>query len=188
MQRRLEMILMFPPAARLAWPGRIALVLVACSVLPWAPRVVSAEPAAPAKASASALEQRLDRLEKLVESLALEVRALRDTEAQTAPAVVVKSEPATDAKDVDPGITEIRVTFSKDMRDGSWSWTQRSDETYPQVTGKPHYVDKRTCVLPVKLEPGKTYFLGINSPRFGNFKDASGRSAVPFALSFSTKP
>jgi len=162
--------------------------LVVGSILPLAPRLVCAEPVAPAKASASALEQRLDRLEKMVEALTAEVRALRDAETQAAPAVVVKSEPAADAKDVDPGLTEIRVTFSKDMRDGSWSWTQRSDETYPEVTGKPHYVDKRTCVLPVKLEPGKTYFIGINSPRFGNFKDASGRSSVPFALSFSTKP
>lgn len=168
------------------WAVLTALVLGSIHLLPSA--VIRAEPAVPAKTSSMTLEQRLDRLEKMVEALTVEVRALRDAETQNAPAVVIKSEPAADAKDVDPALTEIRVTFSKDMRDGSWSWTQRSDDTYPEVTGKPHYVDKRTCVLPVKLEPGKTYFIGINSPRFGNFKEASGRSAVPFALSFSTKP
>lgn len=182
------MILSLPTAVRLSWPARMALAVMTACVLPLSPRIVTAEPTSPAKASASALEKRLDRLEKMVEALTVEVRALRDAEAATAPAVVVKSEPAADATDVDPGLTEIRVTFNKDMRDGSWSWTQRSDEAYPEVTGKPHYVDKRTCVLPVKLEPGKTYFIGINSSRFGNFKDASGRSSVPFALSFSTKP
>jgi RNA polymerase sigma-70 factor (ECF subfamily) len=171
---------------RLGW--LLSPVLVAGSALALAPRAVSAEPAAPAKTSVSALEQRIERLEKMVEALAAEVRALRDADRQSAAATVVKSEPAADAQNVDSGLTEIRVTFSKDMRDGSWSWTQRSSEDYPEVTGKPYYIDKRTCVLPVKLQPGKTYFIGINSARFGNFKDTAGRSAVPYALSFSTKP
>ena len=55
-------------------------------------------------------------------------------------------------------------------------------------TGSPTYEDdKRTCVLPVKLEPGKTYAIWVNSDKFGNFKDADGRSAVPYLLVFRTK-
>jgi RNA polymerase sigma-70 factor (ECF subfamily) len=42
-------------------------------------------------------------------------------------------------------------------------------------------------VLPVKLEPGKTYAVWVNSEKFGNFKDADGRSAVPYLLVFKTK-
>ena len=51
-----------------------------------------------------------------------------------------------------------------------------------------HYEkDKRTCAFQVKLEPGKTYAIWLNSEKFGNFKDADGRSAVPYLLVFQTK-
>jgi hypothetical protein len=42
-------------------------------------------------------------------------------------------------------------------------------------------------VLPVKLEPGMTYHLGINSERFQNFRDEGRRPAVPYPLDFTTK-
>jgi hypothetical protein len=104
------------------------------------------------------------------------------------PPVVVKTVPEAGAGDIDAKITEIKVTFSKDMQDGSWSWATASKETFPKPDGKPKYLaDKRTCVLPVKLEPGKTYAVWINSAKFGNFKDAEGRSAVPYLLVFKTK-
>src|SRR5436853_4146816 len=86
---------------------------------------------------------------------------------KTAPPVVVTTEPRAGADDVDPALTEIKVTFSKDMQNGNWAFAQLSKETFPQTTGKPHYLDdKRTCVLPVKLEPGKTYILALNKPPF----------------------
>jgi hypothetical protein len=102
--------------------------------------------------------------------------------------VVVKTVPMAGAEDVDPKLTEIKVTFSKDMIDDSWSWVQLSEASFPKIDGKPRYEkDKRTCVLPVKLEAGKTYALWINSEKFENFKDAGGRSAVPYQLVFKTK-
>lgn len=98
----------------------------------------------------------------------------------TVPPVVVKTVPAAGADDVDPATTEITVTFSKDMQDGNYSWAIHSKESFPTMTGKPkHGADKRTCVLPVKLEPGKTYAIWVNSAKHGSFKDADGRSAVP---------
>jgi len=42
-------------------------------------------------------------------------------------------------------------------------------------------------VLPVKLEPGKTYAVWVNSEKFDNFKGADGRSAVPYLLVFKTR-
>ena len=82
----------------------------------------------------------------------------------TLPPVVVKTVPQAGDVKVDPNITEIRVTYSKRMEDGSWSWGQISDDTMPKTTGKPHYLaDGKTCVLPVKLEPGHTYVLQLNS-------------------------
>ncbi|HWC59753.1 MAG TPA: Ig-like domain-containing protein, partial [Verrucomicrobiae bacterium] len=37
--------------------------------------------------------------------------------------VVVKTIPEAGTKDVAPGVMEIKVTFSKEMSDGSWSWS-----------------------------------------------------------------
>jgi len=105
------------------------------------------------------------------------------------PPVVVNIEPKVGATDVDPGLREIRVTFSKKMTDQSWSWTEGSKYSVPKHDGTIHYEsDQRTCVMPVKLEPGKTYVLGINSERFRNFKDTKGRPALPYLVVFHTKP
>src|SRR5881628_1412325 len=87
-----------------------------------------------------------------------------DVTLATVPPVVVKTLPEAGAGEVDPKLTEIKVTFSKDMQDASWSWATLSKESFPTMDGKPKYlVDKRTCVLPVKLEPGKTYAIWVNS-------------------------
>jgi hypothetical protein len=39
------------------------------------------------------------------------------------PPVVVRTEPPSGARDVAPGVTDIHVTFSKEMADRSWSWS-----------------------------------------------------------------
>ena len=106
------------------------------------------------------------------------------------PAVVVKTVPQAGDIKVDPNITEISVTYSKRMLDRSWSWGQISDDTMPPTIGKPHYLaDGKTCVLPVKLEPGRTYVLQLNSLKgtFANFKDRQSRPAVAYLLVFQTR-
>ena len=104
--------------------------------------------------------------------------------------VVIRTVPAAGDMEVDAAkVTEIRVTFSKDMKDNAWSWTQVSTESYPKTTGKPFYdKDKRTCVLPVKLEPGKAYVIWLNPQRFPGFRDTDGKLAVFYPLVFETKP
>ena len=96
------------------------------------------------------------------------------------PAFVVETQPKLGDMDVDAAaVKEIRVTFSKPMTDKSWSWTQGNVYSFPESTGAIHYLaDKRTCVMPVKLEPGKTYVMGINGGRFNNFKDAAGNAVA----------
>jgi RNA polymerase sigma-70 factor (ECF subfamily) len=108
---------------------------------------------------------------------------------KTMPPVVVKTVPQAGDTQVDAAKTkELRVTFSKDMTDQSWSWSQISDETMPKISGKARYdADKRTCIAPVELEPGKVYVLWLNSEKFHNFKDADGQAAVPYLLVFETK-
>lgn len=111
-----------------------------------------------------------------------------DVTLESVPPVVVKTIPEAGADKVDPKLTEIKVTFSKDMQDGSWSWAYQSKETFPAMDGKSKYLaDRRTCVLPVKLEPGKTYVIWVNSEKFRNFKDSDGRPAVPYPLVFKTR-
>ena len=106
----------------------------------------------------------------------------------TVPTVVVKTVPEAGSTGVDAKLTEIEVTFSKEMQDASWSWSTVSEETFPGIDGKPKYLaDKKTCVLPVKLEAGKSYAVWVNSEKYGNFKDADGRSGVPYLLVFTTK-
>jgi RNA polymerase sigma factor (sigma-70 family) len=103
------------------------------------------------------------------------------------PPSVVSTSPQAGAVDVDPDTTEIKVTFSKQMHDHSWSWVQISDQSFPKMAGATHYLqDHRTCVLPVKLEAGKTYVVWLNDPHFDNFIDLQGLHAVPYLLVFQT--
>jgi hypothetical protein len=105
------------------------------------------------------------------------------------PPVVVETFPISGARDIEPGETEIRVRFSKGMADGSWSWSTAWENSTPEFIGQPRYeADARTCVVKVKLEPGRTYAFWLNSGNFQNFKDSAGRPAVPYLLIFQTKP
>ena len=113
----------------------------------------------------------------------------KEVTVESVPPVVIKTVPEAGAQDVDPKLTELKATFSKDMKDGSWSWASKfPKDTFPKMEGKARYLeDKRTCVLPVKLEPGKTYALWLNTEKFLNFKDSTGLPAVPYLLVFKTK-
>ena len=102
--------------------------------------------------------------------------------------VVVKTVPEAGTKDVAPGEVEIKVTFSKEMTDNSWSWSSAWKDSEPAIIGKPRYAaDKKTCILKVKLEPNKTYGYWINSQRFTGFKCKQGKAAIPYFFVFQTK-
>jgi RNA polymerase sigma-70 factor (ECF subfamily) len=106
---------------------------------------------------------------------------------ETAPPVVVKTVPEAGARDVSSGIVEIKVTFSKEMTDKSWSWCQAWEGSTGESVGDPRYEsDHKTCVWKVKLEPGKTYACWLNTDGFQNFKDQQGHPAVPYLLTFCT--
>lgn len=113
---------------------------------------------------------------------------VRGQDIESMPPVVVKTFPEAGSKEVAAGEMEIRVTFSKAMKDGSWSWSTAWKDSSPEMVGKPRYdADGKTCVIKVKLEPGKTYGYWLNSQKFVNFKDKGGHSAVPYLLVFQTK-
>lgn len=101
---------------------------------------------------------------------------------------VISTNPKNDASGVDPSLSKITVTFDKPMLDKGWSWSYEEKDSFPQTTGQPSYTDNgTTCMLPVKLEPGKRYVIWINTARFRNFKDRSGNAAEPYRLVFTTR-
>jgi hypothetical protein len=104
------------------------------------------------------------------------------------PPVVVKTVPEAGSTNVAPGETEIKVVFSKEMLDQSWSPADVWNHSSPKIIGKPKYdAERKTWTLRVKLEPGKTYGYWLNSAsQFMNFKDAQGHAAVPYLLTFKT--
>jgi RNA polymerase sigma-70 factor (ECF subfamily) len=110
-----------------------------------------------------------------------------DQTVDSLPPVVVKTIPESGTKDVPAGITEIRITFSKDMADRSWSFCEPwAGANAAMIDGPAYQSDKRTVVVKVRLEPAKTYAYWLNTERFQNFRDQTGNPAVPYLLVFQT--
>src|SRR5262249_28757360 len=63
----------------------------------------------------------------------------RAQDIDSMPPVVVKTIPEAGATNVSPGTIEIKVTFSKEMADGSWSWIEPWKGANGNVVGKPKY-------------------------------------------------
>ena len=117
------------------------------------------------------------------------VQAENKITVKSMPPVVVKTVPQAGDVSVDPSIKEISVTFSKDMiTTDMWSWVMISKESFPKITGEVKYLkDKKTCVAPVNLEPGKTYAIWFNSKKYNAFRDTDNNPAVPYLLVFQTR-
>jgi hypothetical protein len=104
--------------------------------------------------------------------------------ALAAPPKVAKAVPDNGAVNVDPNLKEIRITFDQPMGKGM-SVVGGGDE-FPQVQGQPTWLNNRTIVVRVKLQPNHDYWLSINNERFKNFTNRSGESAVPYPIKFRT--
>ena len=115
------------------------------------------------------------------------VQAASGQDIDSMPPVVVKTVPEAGAANVPPGEYEVKVTFSKEMQDHSWTWSTTWKDSTPEVIGGPRYeADHKTCVLKVKLEADTAYGYWLNSQNFHGFKDAQGHAAVPYLLVFKT--
>lgn len=104
------------------------------------------------------------------------------------PAVVVATVPAAGSRSVASTLSEIRVTFSKPMMEGSYSFVKVPPAAFPEGESPRLSDDRRTYSLPVRLEPNRRYAVGINTPPFDNFVDEDRRSAVPYLIEFETGP
>jgi hypothetical protein len=117
-----------------------------------------------------------------------QISRAQDKDIDSMPPVVVKTVPEAGSKNVAPGEYIIMVTFSKKMSDHSWSWSSAWENSTPDFIGDPQYdAAHRTCTVKVKLDPNKAYGFWLNSENYHNFRDSTGRSAVPYLLVFKTK-
>ena len=118
----------------------------------------------------------------------LATQTVRAQDMDSLAPVIVKTVPEAGARDVAPGEYEVKVTFSKEMADQSWSWSTAWKDSAPESVGKPHYeADHKTCVMKAKLEPGKTYGWWLNSQKFHGFQDTQHHPAIPYLLTFQTR-
>jgi beta-lactamase regulating signal transducer with metallopeptidase domain len=143
--------------------------------------------------------RRTNRVPALAGALFIGLGLVTLTDAQTtgkpaprkapsgSPPSIVSTTPARGATDVDPGTKEITVTFDRDMG-GGMSWTGGGPD-FPPIPEdqKPQWRDKRTCVMPVKLQAGHYYRVGINSTSYRNFRSAAGVPALTSAIYFTTR-
>jgi hypothetical protein len=124
-----------------------------------------------------------------LESLAVTVvvlAAFTSSFAQDAAPKVIATHPRNGDQSVAVDLREVVVTFDQDMDTTGYSFVG-GGPTFPKVAGKPAWRSARECVLPVQLEAGHSYTVGINSATKGNFKSRSGVSAAPMALSFTAR-
>ncbi len=71
--------------------------------------------------------------------------------------------------------------------DQGMSWTGEPPLFPPTDAGrKARWIDSRTCVLPVKLEKGSYYRVGINSTSHRNFRNKDKVPVAPSVICFTT--
>src|SRR5689334_10731490 len=92
---------------------------------------------------------------------------------------VVKASPDNGQTDVGPATKEIRVEFDQPMNTRGRSIVGGGD-TFPKMIGNPRWINPKTILIPIKLEPEHEYWLSINSDTFKNFTNAKGESAEPY--------
>ncbi len=111
-----------------------------------------------------------------------------EVKSQTKLPNIIKMQPENGSLDVDPGLTELRVTFDMAMAEG-FSWTGGGEHFPKGPAGKrPVWSkDRKTCVLPVTLKPNWEYRLGLNSRSHKNFQSAAGIPLDPVVYSFKTR-
>jgi len=123
--------------------------------------------------------------------LCLSEETIKEISIENLPPSVIATSPQCGDEAVDPNLSEISVTFSKEMKvtGHCWSWCSESEGSFPVLAGDTKFLDdKRTCVLTVKLESEKTYAIWVNTDQYHSFQDPLGHKAVPYLLVFKTGP
>jgi RNA polymerase sigma-70 factor (ECF subfamily) len=103
------------------------------------------------------------------------------------PRVVTLSPPAGATVDA-AAVGELRVVFDRPMGEG-WSWVMENGASFPPVAGEAYQTpDALSAVLPVRLEPGKSYVVWLNGEHYSGFHARGGLPLPPVRWTFSTLP
>jgi hypothetical protein len=105
--------------------------------------------------------------------------------AAAEPPKVIKTVPESGARDVDPGLKELRIIFDQPMSPDGMSIVGGGPK-FPKLGNEKRWEDPRTFVFKWELEPDHDYWLSVNSERFTKFRGVNGEPCVPYPLSFHT--
>ncbi len=92
------------------------------------------------------------------------------------------------ARNVDPALKEIVISFDRAMNPKNYTVVRSGALTQPKV-GKISFDDTgRVLTLPVTLEPDKEYAFSLNWPGGGSFQSTDGVLLPAFEVVFRTRP
>ena len=127
----------------------------------------------------------VDFMPELAKTLASEAERL-EQEVVHAPKLVALV-PANGARDVDPALTTMTITFDREMKDKNWS-IAGDPAQQPKITGALAYdAARKVLSVPIQLEPGRSYHFWLNTAKFQGFKAADGTPLAPVEVRFSTR-
>ncbi len=98
----------------------------------------------------------------------------------------ISLDPPQGARDVDPWRATLAVTFDRSMDPEGWAWVTESPDTAPTIAESSWDAALRVNTAQVRLEPGRTYVVWINSDSYPYFRDPQGRTVSPLRWIFTT--
>jgi hypothetical protein len=99
---------------------------------------------------------------------------------------VITTSPDNGEIDVSPDLKEIRVQFDQPMHPGGRSIVGGGD-TFPKFAGDPKWLNDKTFIIPVTLQPNHQYQLSFNNDTFKGFASKTGEAAEWYPLRFKTR-
>jgi len=101
------------------------------------------------------------------------------------PPHVVQTIPANENQKVDPALNEMVVVFDQDMSTSGFSICGGGPK-FPQIIGRPRWVNRQTLSMRIRLKPNHEYELSINCSSAQNFRNTRGESVLPYPVRFKT--
>jgi hypothetical protein len=105
--------------------------------------------------------------------------------AQNAPRVILAIPDNAD-QDVDPNLNKIQIRFDQQMSNKGYSICG-GGPSFPQVVGKPQWIDAQTLELQVKLTPEHDYSFSVNCDSAQQCQSRQGVPAIAYPIAFRTR-
>ena len=101
---------------------------------------------------------------------------------------IVSVVPADGARDVDPALDAIVVTFDRPMARGNLA-VMILEGNFPGDRARKASFDEtgKVLTIPAKLKPGTEYVFGLNGEGFMAMRDVDGNVLTPVVIRFRTK-